>query len=89
MAASNKSPEYHYYIAKICSYDGPIRCDICPNMQTYSRKQCELTGEYLGDTRRTGHLCPLIPISAEEWFEIEKFRYKEEQPNGYSGFDFG
>lgn len=77
--ASQKSPEYHYYVAKIVSYDGPIRCDNCPCMQTYSRKQCELTGEYLGDTRRPGYLCPLIPVTAAEWFEVEKLRYKEEE----------
>lgn len=79
MARQNRSPEYHLYIAKICSYDGPIRCDNCPNMQTYSRKQCELTGEYLGDTRNIGYLCPLIPVTNEEWYELENLRDKENQ----------
>lgn len=79
MMAAGKSPEYHYYIAKIVSYDGPIRCDNCPLMQTYSRKKCELTAEYIGDSRRIGHICPLIPVSAAEWFELENLRNKEEQ----------
>lgn len=35
-------------------------CDLCPCMETYARKQCRLTGEYLLDTRATvGYECPL------------------------------
>lgn len=78
--------EFHYYIAKIASWDGPIRCDNCPNMQTYSRKQCELTAEYIGDSRRCGQLCPLIPVSKEQWFDLEKLR-SEEGENG-SQYEF-
>lgn len=37
-----------------------ICCDLCPLMETYARKQCRRTGEYLLDTRVTvGYLCPL------------------------------
>ena len=33
---------------------------VCPCMETYARKQCRLTGEYLLDTRATvGYECPL------------------------------
>jgi hypothetical protein len=28
-------------------------------METYARKQCRLTGEYLADTRTIGYMCPL------------------------------
>lgn len=34
-------------------------CDYCPLMETYARKQCRLTGEYLADTRTIGYGCPL------------------------------
>ena len=59
---------YEFAIAKIAFWDGPARCDICPAMETYARKQCRLTGEYLGDTRGRGYLCPLIKISEEEFY---------------------
>lgn len=40
--------------------EGHVCCDICPVLETYARKQCRATGEYLLDTRTTGWLCPLI-----------------------------
>lgn len=40
--------------------EGHVCCDLCPLMETYSRKQCRRTGEYLLDTRATvGYECPL------------------------------
>lgn len=40
--------------------DGHLCCDLCPLMETYARKQCRRTGEYLLDTRVTvGYDCPL------------------------------
>ena len=32
---------------------------MCPLMETYARKQCRRTGEYLMDTRTIGYYCPL------------------------------
>ena len=58
--------EHALTVAKIYFWDGPPRCEACPVMETYARKQCRLTGEYLGDTRKCGHLCPLITIDKEE-----------------------
>lgn len=58
--------------------EGHVCCDLCPLLETYARKQCRRTGEYLLDTRVTvGYECPL------------KFEHKEEQPNGYPSFDIG
>ena len=34
-------------------------CDLCPLMQTYSRKQCMRTGELIVDGRGRGMWCPL------------------------------
>ena len=46
-----------------------ICCELCPLLETYARKQCRRTGEYLLDTRITGYSCPL------------KFENTEEQKN--------
>ena len=54
--------------------DGHVCCALCPLMETYSRKQCRRTGEYLLDDRTTGLNCPL------------KF---EEEENGNSSVDLG
>lgn len=40
--------------------EGHVCCDLCPALETYARKQCRRTGEYLLDTRATvGYWCPL------------------------------
>lgn len=40
--------------------EGHVCCDLCPLLETYARKQCRRTGEYLLDTRATvGYECPL------------------------------
>lgn len=44
---------------KIFFPEGQICCEACPLMETYARKQCRRTGEYLLDTRTTGLWCPL------------------------------
>lgn len=36
-----------------------VCCDLCPLMETYARKQCRRTGEYLFDSRTIGMYCPL------------------------------
>ena len=47
--------------------EGHVCCDLCPLMETYSRKQCRRTGEYLLDTRATvGYECPLKFETQEE-----------------------
>jgi hypothetical protein len=56
--------------AKIYFPDGNVCCEMCPLMETYARKQCRRTGEYLLDTRTTGHWCPL-EIN-EEILEVKK-----------------
>lgn len=34
-------------------------CAHCPLLETYARKQCRRTGEYIIDDRITGNWCPL------------------------------
>lgn len=43
-----------------------IQCKLCPCLETYARKQCRLTGEYLADGYLRGWQCPLIPLKKEE-----------------------
>lgn len=70
---SNGNMEYSLAIAKISFWDGDIRCELCPCMEVYQRKQCRLTGEYLIDTRTRGYACPLIPVdSYPEWATPEE-----------------
>ena len=35
-------------------------CAHCPLLETYSRKQCRRTGEYIIDDKVRGYWCPLI-----------------------------
>ena len=36
-----------------------VCCARCPLLETYSRKQCRRTGEYILDDRTVGYWCPL------------------------------
>lgn len=46
--------------------EGQVQCKLCPCLETYSRNQCRLTGEYLADTRTIGYNCPLKFIEKQE-----------------------
>lgn len=43
-----------------------VQCKLCPCLETYARKQCRLTGEYLADGYLIGGMCPLIIKDREE-----------------------
>lgn len=51
---------YTLATAEIFFPDGKVCCGLCPLMETYSRKQCRRTGEYIVDDRARGMWCPLI-----------------------------
>lgn len=36
-----------------------VCCMYCPLLETYARKQCRKTGEYIADDRTIGYMCPL------------------------------
>ena len=40
-------------------FTGDICCARCPLLETYARKQCRRTGEYILDDRIVGGWCPL------------------------------
>lgn len=50
-----------YFRATVSIYfpEDHVCCDLCPLLETYARKQCRRTGEYLFDTRTIGFDCPL------------------------------
>lgn len=53
---------YSHGVAHIYFANGNKCCDLCPMLETYSRKQCRLTGEYLSSIStncNTGGLCPI------------------------------
>lgn len=57
--ANNSTLWYIKAQATIYFPEGKICCDYCPLLETYSRKQCRQTGEYIIDSRLTGLWCPL------------------------------
>ena len=65
-----------YTEAQISIYfpEGKVCCDLCPLMETYSRKQCRKTGEYLADTRTIGYMCPLKFIENDLKYVDDKIR---------------
>ena len=51
-------------------------CDFCPLEETYSRKQCRMTGEYLIDGKGRGAFCPLeASLTPEQRDQIAKANY--------------
>ena len=52
--------EYIPATATIFFEKGHVGCDWCQCLETYARKQCRLTGEYLIDTKVRGYWCPLV-----------------------------
>lgn len=59
MASKNQVLFYTHATALITFPEDTTCCDYCPLLETYARKQCRLTGEYLADTRGRGYFCPL------------------------------
>ena len=67
MATKNSTLRYAEASVSIFFPEGHVCCDLCPLMETYARKQCRRTGEYLLDTRVTvGYYCPLDFKKEEE-----------------------
>lgn len=49
--------------------DDLVCCEYCALLETYARKQCRRTGEFIVDTRYKGYWCPL---NIEENMEEQK-----------------
>lgn len=52
----------YYTKATVCiSFpENMVCCQYCPLLETYARKQCRRTGEYIADDRNIGGMCPLV-----------------------------
>ena len=59
MSSHNGCLHYVHGTVQVNFEPSHVGCDYCPVLETYARKQCRLTGEYLIDTRTTGCFCPL------------------------------
>lgn len=46
--------------------ENAVCCAYCPLLETYARKQCRRTGEYIADDRCIGYMCPLNIKANEE-----------------------
>lgn len=55
----NGVSKYQRASVEIYFPQGHVCCDMCPLLETYARKQCRRTGEYIFDVRTTGLSCPL------------------------------
>ena len=61
MATKNSCTRYIHALAPIIFPESEgVQCRYCPCLETYARKQCRLTGEYLADGYLFGGMCPLI-----------------------------
>ena len=57
--------EYDKAVVEIYFPKGQACCAVCPLMETYARKQCRRTGEYLIDDKSIGGKCPLHFVDEE------------------------
>ena len=60
MAAVEKSLTYVKRTVDIYFSGDTVCCARCPLLETYARKQCRKTGEFIVDDRTVGGWCPLI-----------------------------
>ena len=56
---TNGTTEYVRTTVEIFFEPEHVGCAWCPILETYARKQCRRTGEYILDDRVTGRYCPL------------------------------
>jgi len=55
----NSCLEYEVLTLDIPFPKDHVRCSICPVLETYARRQCRSTGEYLLEGQLIGARCPL------------------------------
>lgn len=80
MGVKNGVTSYIHANVTINFPDGHVCCDLCPLLETYARKQCRRTGEYLLDTRGIGYECPLQ--FEEETSSEDRFKSPQIEGNG-------
>lgn len=58
--AESGCANYTHRVVDLYFVGDAICCSRCPLLETYARKQCRRTGEYIVDDRVTGMFCPLV-----------------------------
>ena len=60
MATESSCTSYTEKWVNIFFTDDEVKCRFCPLLETYSRKQCRRTGEYITNDNVVGYWCPLM-----------------------------
>ena len=60
MATEGSCTSYSERWVNIFFTDDEVKCKYCPLLETYARKQCRKTGEYITNDNVTGYWCPLL-----------------------------
>ena len=58
--ATNSCTSYTERWLNVFFTDDEVACKYCPLLETYARKQCRRTGEYIINDNVTGYWCPLL-----------------------------
>lgn len=59
MPAGDSCTEYTVRWVELPFTGTTVCCALCPLLETYARKQCRRTGEYIVNERGVGYWCPL------------------------------
>jgi len=67
MATESACTSYSERWVNIFFTDDEVKCKYCPLLETYSRKQCRRTGEYITNDNVTGYWCPLLTAESNHF----------------------
>ena len=62
MATESSCTSYTEKWVNLFFTDDEVKCRFCPLLETYSRKQCRRTGEYITNDNVVGYWCPLLSV---------------------------
>lgn len=63
---NNGVTSYQRALVDVFFPENHVCCDLCPLLETYARKQCRRTGEYIFESRTTGLNCPLHLVEGRD-----------------------
>lgn len=58
--------EYTHCKVDIYFPNSAVMCQYCPLLETYARKQCRRTGEYIVNDKTFGYYCPLKKMEVND-----------------------
>lgn len=76
MAVKKAIPEYFGATVRVFFEADHIACAFCPLLETYSRKQCRMTGCYIVDDRVIDCRCPFFEdaVDFQTNYEVRKIK---------------